>query len=658
MTDPQIPASKPVTVLSSQQSGSAAASGARSQTANLPVLQAPPDLRNPQTPVRLDGRVVSSNPQTQELRIATPGGEVTIQSSANLPPDTPVTIELSTQRGQEVATLIVQRQQAAAATQIEDIVSAPTAAQPPLRPGDVVQAIFIQDPQAAATAAATTAAAASPPDLAEVAQIIQSFPAAGVSQLPGPLPVPAQVLIQVATAANVLTVLQGLSPAQQAGISAYLARPDVIDVLKKFLPDVARSLQLARPSLVRDASQQALPQQALPPEEEDTLDDDILQIVQARTGKLAQESGAQSRPQTPASSVSPLMILRGLMPLLETLQPGEGTMVPLTRQLMPGMSTPAETPLAGLMPQSMYEVSVSSVAAPGQTPLPLKTGELQGTVESLSPSGFPVVRTGNDLFMLKTLSAVTPGTTINFRATALTAQQVIASSRPLETADWFHPLLSDSWPALQETLQAAAAAAPTLAQALRDTIPEASPRLVPTTLFFLAALRIGNIESWLGAPVLQTLRQAGKGNLVDRLTADFGKIAAQTKETVAGDWRAISMPLRHDEGVSQMQFFVRQQHDDKEEKKDDAGGPRPITRFILNLRLSRLGDMQLDGLMHPARLDLIMRSADALPFPMRQDLMQSFQRGLGQVGMQGGISFQTKAESWINIALPHQRTSA
>jgi hypothetical protein len=157
--------------------------------------------------------------------------------------------------------------------------------------------------------------------------------------------------------------------------------------------------------------------------------------------------------------------------------------------------------------------------------------------------------------------------------------------------------------------------------------------------------------------VLQTLRQAGKSNLIDRLTSDFGKIAAQSRETVAEDWRALSMPLRYDESISQLQFFVRQQHDDKGGGKDDAG-PRPVTRFILNLRLSRLGDMQLDGLLHQRRLDLILRSAAALSFPMRQDLMQGFQRGLGQAGMAGGISFQTKAEHWVNIALPHQGTLA
>ena len=216
----------------------------------------------------------------------------------------------------------------------------------------------------------------------------------------------------------------------------------------------------------------------------------------------------------------------------------------------------------------------------------------------------------------------------------------------------FQPLLDGQWPALHDALQNLGAT--DAAAALRNTIPDASPRLVPTAMFFLAALRLGDIESWIGAPALKALKDGGKQALVDRLTGDFARIAAQSKENISGDWRAISLPFLNDEQLSQIQLFLRHHQPDDDGQKGGAEDKGKTTRFVLNVNLSRMGALQLDGLMQQKRFDIILRSQEALPLPVRQDLMQGFAKGLGQSGLEGGISFQTKAQNWVMIDLPSQ----
>ncbi|MEZ0224348.1 MAG: hypothetical protein ACAH83_07345 [Alphaproteobacteria bacterium] len=655
MSSSQIPPSKPVSVPSVQTQGQSIspAAPARLLIHDVPVRQAPPSLQNPPQPVHIEGRVISSNPQTQELRIATASGEVTVQSAVSLPPDTLVSVDIYMQKGVALATITLLRQQVQMSQDLEQMVQPQTGSPPPpLKPGDVVQAMYVPEPH---DVAAPPRAPAAPPalPLEQVAEIINNFPTSSLSKLPVPLP---EGAVQAATMPDVLATLKNLPAAQQAQVAAYLARPDVIEALKKILPpEIAKNLQLP---------EAAPPTTALP--EEEPLDDNILQIVKVQTG--ARMTGTTSTvpamplegPESASAPPPVLAVLKGLLPLIEALQPQESPLNMLVQQLMPARPAPGGLPLAELMPQSMYEVKVVSITPPGISAPPVKPGETQGIAESVSPRGFPVIRVDNDLFILKTLAPVPPRSIVTFQAQALTADQAIRSAVTTASttgADWFHPLLSHDWPALQETLQAITTTAPTLMQNLRDTLPQATPRLVPTALFFLAALRAGDVQSWLGEPVVQALRQSGRLNLIDRLTGDFSKIAATAKETVAGDWRAMSMPMLHDDQISQIQFFVRRQHDDEDQKKDE-GGSKPVTRFILNLRLSRMGDMQLDGLLRQKKFDLILRSAEQLPFSMRQDLMQAFARGLAQADMAGGVSFQAKAQSWVSIGVPNQGTVA
>jgi hypothetical protein len=65
---------------------------------------------------------------------------------------------------------------------------------------------------------------------------------------------------------------------------------------------------------------------------------------------------------------------------------------------------------------------------------------------------------------------------------------------------------------------------------------------------------------------------------------------------------------------------------------------------VVEVEMSRLGDLQLDGLVREKRLDLILRSRAPLPDFMRRDITQIFHETNEITGNRGNIGFQSSLE--------------
>jgi hypothetical protein len=88
----------------------------------------------------------------------------------------------------------------------------------------------------------------------------------------------------------------------------------------------------------------------------------------------------------------------------------------------------------------------------------------------------------------------------------------------------------------------------------------------------------------------------------------------------------------------------------RRKKQDDDKGDTE-TRFVLDVGLSRLGRIQLDGLIgeRDKRLDLIIRSQQPLPGAMRNDIRDIFINAGEITGMKGGLSFQAAPPNFVEI---------
>ena len=552
------------------------------QSKPFPVLRGlelgrtPSGFQHPDRHAQLTGKILGYSDGL--LRIATGEGEFSVKTSGPVPAGTQVTLEIYAQKSEWRANIAVLRQQSEISQALPQ-----TPDKTPLKPGDSMTGILL-----------TEDAPEPPPPMTpqQAAQVIEQMKMANLRNLPLPLPVSADILQQLLTSNDVLTVLQKLPPADQKNILRYLSTHfQHLSARQSAEANIMESLGAKAP--LPQPTPAAAPKSVLPPQ------------------------------------------MQSLLPLLEHFMPSfpMATMAALAARMSP-------LPV----PQNIYQVTILQVTPPGSPPPQVQSGQLQGKVELITPAGFPAVRTPEGSYILKTTAEAPVGSTITFTAAPLAGEAL----KTVVPSGVFSPFSSKTWPALQDALQALAQVAPQLAANIKNSLP-AAPRFAPTALFFLAALRSGAIESWLGAGALDALRQSGKKDLADKLAGDFSRLSSQSKTLLAGDWRGISMPLLHDETLSQMQFYVRHQQDQEQEKDDTDPGKRKTTRFILNLNLSRMGELQLDGLMRQKQLDLVLRTREALPPSMRRELMQRYAAGLEQAGMQGGMSFQAERQNWVAV---------
>lgn len=156
--------------------------------------------------------------------------------------------------------------------------------------------------------------------------------------------------------------------------------------------------------------------------------------------------------------------------------------------------------------------------------------------------------------------------------------------------------------------------------------------LLPTLTQMADAMMTQVAERFLGDETVQFLRTIG----VD-ITPDLQNIQLFQQRTDAPDgWRALLFPFMENPDANQRQggFFWRG-HGQEEEK-----GNRQV-RFIMQLNLSQLGIVQLDGLMHQRHIQLKLRTHAETDDTFRQQLRHGLYTILTDLDLTGDIQFQT-----------------
>jgi hypothetical protein len=670
---PSIPPAQPATPLSGNTPVTPVSPPTAPQLTltEVPVRRAPLELVQAALLKVMEGTVISASPQAQEVSIQTAAGVVDIKTAVQFLPGTEVTIKVYMDKLKTLADIIVLRQTAVQPQQEEKPVPPPPPP-PALKEGQTVAAILLPGKTPVQTDIVSDTSKYHHPNLLplrpgeeEGAGTINdrsNLPEKKTAQTE-PIPSAPQknFTVQIPVSNRAEPPVQPLPP-----------ELDKAEKPAHFLPAaVKRVLAAYLPQLWGKAPE--IPEAPIP----ETVDSNLLQIMNAqlharKTLQTMQSPAPDPLPspemQTTASSRPAVSFLPQNADATENLFLLNAAPLPPASAMVEKILFQAAAPL----PKNMYQLVVIKVFPPetppekinaavlklaeSPRPVPLQRAE----VESITPSGFPILKTADSHFVIKSPVRAPVGSIVIFEARPMTPEQIIASAKPQaaeetlllknRAAPEFEPLQNTAWPALQEALQALQQADPPTAQVFRHSLPTPTQHLAPAALFFLAALRLGALENWLGDNTLKALKAAGKNDLLERLDSDFSKISAQADKPLPDAWRSVSIPLLHDDQLSQMQFLVRLQGD----QGGREAGKNPATRFILNLHLSRMGEMQLDGFIQKKHFDIILRTEEKLPFSMRQDLMQGFARGLDQVQMQGGITFQTRQQAWVTVELPQQ----
>ena len=168
-------------------------------------------------------------------------------------------------------------------------------------------------------------------------------------------------------------------------------------------------------------------------------------------------------------------------------------------------------------------------------------------------------------------------------------------------------------------------------------------------------LKGGGIRSWPGLDRAEAGSDTRIPPLIARLERDLDTAAPAARRPV-GEWRTYVLPFAGGAGIEPIRMVVRRTPDptDADNPKRAADSRRHQVHFLMDLRLTRLGAMQLDGLVaqKDRRFDLVIRTRTPLPPPMPQDLRSLFARTMEAVGYAGSLALRVTSRFVVPDAGP------
>lgn len=296
------------------------------------------------------------------------------------------------------------------------------------------------------------------------------------------------------------------------------------------------------------------------------------------------------------------------------------------------------------------EGAAPDIPRPGAAPL-TPGATFAAVVLRGAPTGATVLATPIGELSLPLRGALSPGSQVTLEVTGPVTNAPSAAPPPA-TADSM--ILARSWPALDEAVRALAAAEPALAHhVVNQVLPRPDGHLAAGIQFFLMALRGGDLRSWFGDAPVRALDRV-RPDLKDKLGDDFAEFKRVADQSQPGDWRTYLIPFHTGRDIDPIRLYLRGGRDEDDEDEKSNG-----SRFLVDVTLTRLGRIQLDGLVRQREkhMDLIVRSDRPFPSRMRTDIMTIFANAADVTGMKGGLSFQAEPPRFVEVAPAPARPS-
>ena len=329
-----------------------------------------------------------------------------------------------------------------------------------------------------------------------------------------------------------------------------------------------------------------------------------------------------------------------------------------TSQGMQGASN--QTPLNASLNQtgSRFSVRITNILPPSQLSsgggLPAKGSNnlsvgqfVTGVVTVTNTQGHAVVQTHAGPINLATPTPLPPGTTISFLITAPLSPVSLGSLGGMGGLNAEVIMETHRWPELDDAVRSLNESHPTLGQQVINSIlPKADTTLAANIILLLAAIRGGDIKNWFGDAPVRALQRI-KPELMSRLRDDFTQIGRLSDDNISSDWRAFPVPFLNGEAIEQIRLYMKR----NSENEDDEQVPDNGARFVLDLDLTNLGRLQLDGLVRTDKkqFDLIIRTNNHLQQAMQNDIRNIFQKAVEQTGNNGGLTFQAAPAGFTDI---------
>ena len=334
------------------------------------------------------------------------------------------------------------------------------------------------------------------------------------------------------------------------------------------------------------------------------------------------------------------------------------------------LSSPLQDPITNEeqpLPIRISTINIDKIAAPEPSIFPdtpkdfallnTKIGETSAVLQGVTQNqNFAVLRisapdglAGQDYALQVPIEDIPVGSKLSINIVKSEPQSTLPPQ--ILTASYY--LTPQSWQVFQEIEQALTQTNPQVALTFNTVLPNAAApsQMGASILFFVAAIRSGDIQGWLGDKTVDALKRAGKSDVLGRLGQELSGLARMNSDGISGDWKALSLPLAWQNEIHKMALHYRSEDEDHSSTPQVSG---KRTRFIMDLDLSQMGKVQLDGIFtglseSVGRLDLILRTEQSFSTAMKQEMRQAYSKALSETKITGELSFQDHLNSWVRI---------
>ncbi len=300
--------------------------------------------------------------------------------------------------------------------------------------------------------------------------------------------------------------------------------------------------------------------------------------------------------------------------------------------LHPAVPLPSPVPADG---EQKGPAGASLPEAPVQPPLLRPNTLLPGTVWQARPEEPMMVATKIGVLAVDAKILLPPLTPVSLQITDIQLPgTTLIEKDPL-------PSFRTSWTILAhalETLEQTDAAA---AEAVKRILPQAGNRLPALMMSYVqAAVQGQSFASWLGEANVAALRKAGtKGeNILRRLEKEF---SSSSKKATDGRtaWRGWDIPLLSGSVVEPVSLFLQQPPEESAHSRSAGTAGKSGVRFVLDMNLTRLGRMQMEGLAYRDRriFDLTLRHAETMPDVFEPSVRSLFSKTLDALNYAGTL---------------------
>ncbi len=240
----------------------------------------------------------------------------------------------------------------------------------------------------------------------------------------------------------------------------------------------------------------------------------------------------------------------------------------------------------------------------------------------------------------------------------------IVNAESLEQMGYNNSLTADKASKLDSLKELSAISYQTASNSVSGNHFQLMPQLGKTEiaaemLFFLAAIKGGDVKKWLDTKTSSKLDSLSLGKLANKIDGEFSILKSANIDAPkdSNQWNSILFPALFDEKIQPIAMYYR-----NSKRGDNDKNMENIDHFVVDIELSNLGKMQFDGFVaKPQKLqnnqdskyqlsfDLIIRSHNKLAGEIENNIRQIYQNAIETIGAKGNILFKNGKEAILKL---------